>query len=188
MHSHEACMIDVSMRSAATSPSCSPVPSPQRLQCQDKIPYLYMVRKGNQGWSAPEMPNSDHLGAFPYPVHHDYSAFSTESSPHHSPPNRSPCRSIKSGPASPLHPRLSLETSGSRHEGFSSVHRLPLPPGATVSLPSTPAPQGTTKSEPVSMNCQWQKGKLIGRGTFGSVYVASNRYTYLFAPMFFSIY
>ena len=26
------------------------------------------------------------------------------------------------------------------------------------------------------MKNQWRKGKLIGRGTFGSVYVASNRY------------
>jgi hypothetical protein len=26
------------------------------------------------------------------------------------------------------------------------------------------------------MKSHWQKGKLIGRGTFGSVYVASNRY------------
>jgi serine/threonine protein kinase len=27
------------------------------------------------------------------------------------------------------------------------------------------------------MNSQWKKGKLIGRGTFGSVYVASNSET-----------
>jgi hypothetical protein len=26
------------------------------------------------------------------------------------------------------------------------------------------------------LNSQWQKGKLIGRGAFGSIYVATNRY------------
>ncbi|XWS45306.1 hypothetical protein CRYUN_Cryun15aG0125300 [Craigia yunnanensis] len=49
--------------------------------------------------------------------------------------------------------------------------------GAAMATPSPSIPQVTTKPEPLPMKCQWQKGKLIGRGTFGSVYVASNRET-----------
>ncbi|CAI9752832.1 unnamed protein product [Fraxinus pennsylvanica] len=45
-------------------------------------------------------------------------------------------------------------------------------PGAT--LPSHPVP---VKPELMPIKGQWQKGKLIGCGTFGSVYVASNRET-----------
>ncbi|CAA2981278.1 mitogen-activated protein kinase kinase kinase 5-like isoform X2 [Olea europaea var. sylvestris] len=50
-------------------------------------------------------------------------------------------------------------------------------PGATMpSLPTTiyPVP---VKPELMPIKGKWQKGKLIGRGTFGSVYVASNRET-----------
>ena len=32
------------------------------------------------------------------------------------------------------------------------------------------------KTESLPMKNQWQKGKLLGRGTFGTVYVATNRY------------
>lgn len=60
---------------------------------------------------------------------------------------------------------------------------IPMPsassPMASPSTPmasqSTPITQANTKTESTSMKNKWQKGKLIGRGTFGSVYVASNR-------------
>ncbi|XP_038882841.1 mitogen-activated protein kinase kinase kinase 5 isoform X2 [Benincasa hispida] len=48
-------------------------------------------------------------------------------------------------------------------------------PSTPMASPSTPITQASTKTESISMKNQWQKGKLIGRGTFGSVYVASNR-------------
>ncbi|XP_057769007.1 mitogen-activated protein kinase kinase kinase 5-like isoform X2 [Salvia miltiorrhiza] len=82
----------------------------------------------------------------------------------------------------------------------SPVHPLPLPP--SVSMPAFPTPISPVgfvpdlsslppQSMPVSLQAakndflaapepiksKWQKGKLIGRGTFGSVYVASNRET-----------
>ncbi|KAK4416231.1 Mitogen-activated protein kinase kinase kinase [Sesamum alatum] len=44
-----------------------------------------------------------------------------------------------------------------------------------ASIPSQPYPLSPVGSKCVKS--QWQKGKLIGRGTFGSVYVASNRET-----------
>ena len=174
------------IRSAPTSPFSSPaVTSPHRMSTSDMFPH-YLVPIGKQVWSAPEMPTLDVPG-LPPPAFYDYTAFSTDNTPLHSPPNRSPRQNNRSqsGPPSPIHQKLSLEISSSRPES-NGVHPLPLPPGAAMASPSASIPQVTTKPEPLPMNCQWQKGKLIGRGTFGSVYVASNRYTssiYLCCPL-----
>ncbi|XWS29382.1 hypothetical protein CRYUN_Cryun24cG0024900 [Craigia yunnanensis] len=172
--------VNVPIRSAPTSPFSSPaVISPHRMSTSDMFPH-YLVPTGKQVWSAPEMPTLDVPG-LPPPAFYDYTAFSTDNTPLHSPPNRSPRRNNRSqsGPPSPIHQRLSLEIPSSRPESNDpiNVHPLPLPPGAAMASPSASIPQVTTKPEPLPMNCQWQKGKLIGRGTFGSVYVASNRET-----------
>ncbi|XP_065630905.1 RPW8-like protein 1 [Quercus suber] len=57
------------------------------------------------------------------------------------------------------------------------VHPLPLSPGAATPSPSAPTPQPIAESESLWMNSHWQKGRLIGRGSFGSVYLATNRET-----------
>ncbi|CAM8915696.1 unnamed protein product [Rhodiola kirilowii] len=87
----------------------------------------------------------------------------------------------------------------SQGSNYANVHPLPLPPGASsassvplptpalpsaplpapsapLSAPSSPVPQVPIRPEYLSTN-NWQKGKLIGRGTFGSVYVATNLQT-----------
>ncbi|KAG6595050.1 Mitogen-activated protein kinase kinase kinase 5, partial [Cucurbita argyrosperma subsp. sororia] len=217
--------IDVPSRSAPTSPYASPALSPQRNSSINLSNIHHEAAPvGNQGWSAPELPNfhygtpvGNHVWSAPElpasammrgvpPAFFDGSTFSSESSPMHSPRmhsptthsprmhsprmhsprGRSPHRDPRSptGPASPLHTKISLETRSVRREsaGPVSVHPLPLPPGVPMPSPSTPMPlqstpitQANTKTEAISMKNQWQKGKLIGRGTFGSVYVASNR-------------
>ncbi|KAJ9177810.1 hypothetical protein P3X46_012982 [Hevea brasiliensis] len=82
--------------------------------------------------------------------------------------------------ASPLHPLLggmNLESATGRLEdGKSQCHPLPLPPGSPSSpsslLPSTRTPVVTENTTaPVS---KWKKGKLLGRGTFGHVYLGFN--------------
>ncbi|KAH6761762.1 mitogen-activated protein kinase kinase kinase 5 [Perilla frutescens var. hirtella] len=83
----------------------------------------------------------------------------------------------------------SLPTPGSSNSSTSDLS------GATMSFPPTPIStrvarpelpgvkqaspisQAVGKPEPIPIRSQWQKGKLIGKGTFGSVYVASNRET-----------
>ncbi|KAK9226702.1 hypothetical protein WN943_011750 [Citrus x changshan-huyou] len=60
-------------------------------------------------------------------------------------------------------------------------HPLPLPPGA-LSPPKSSATSAvmshiTEKISASSKKSQWQKGELIGRGTFGSVYIGTNRET-----------
>ncbi|XP_076939908.1 mitogen-activated protein kinase kinase kinase 5-like [Bidens hawaiensis] len=53
-----------------------------------------------------------------------------------------------------------------------NVHPLPLPPSRPVSRH-----QSLDKSDGKSIKGQWQKGKLLGHGTFGTVYEATNRET-----------
>lgn len=174
--------VEVPIRSAPTSPLESPALSPQRPSF-DLVPYhLYMVPRGNQVWSAPEMPTTDMMSGLPPPAFYDCSALSTDCSPSSSPPSKNICQLCRSpnGSSSPFPARLSFETASARRENSVpvEVHPLPLPPGAiTIHSPSSSIPQVATKPEPVPMKSQWQKGKLIGRGTFGSVYVASNRET-----------
>lgn len=174
--------ISVPARSASSSPFASPITSPQKTRNGEFMPYYYMTPKGNQFWSAPEMSTSE---AAPLPpAFFDLSALATETSPHQSPQGRSPQRHLRSssGPPSPIHSMLTLETSTTRRECNVpvGVHPLPLPPGAALPSPSVAATSfshATAKSESLPMKSQWQKGKLIGRGTFGSVYVATNRET-----------
>ncbi|XP_061972988.1 mitogen-activated protein kinase kinase kinase 5-like isoform X2 [Populus nigra] len=173
--------INIPTRSAPTSPFASPVRSPPRTSnTADMLPYYRMIAKANQVWSAPEMATLD-IPGLPPPAFMDISAFSTDNSPLQSPPNLSPQRSARSptGPPSPLIAKLSIESSAAWRESNANfeVHPLPLPPGAAVPSPSVPVPLALSKLESMSMKSQWQKGKLIGRGTFGSVYVASNRET-----------
>ncbi|CAN4095397.1 unnamed protein product [Withania somnifera] len=58
-----------------------------------------------------------------------------------------------------------------------NVHPLPLPPGVSQQ-PQLPITHNSTdKPDVPSVKGQWQKGKLLGRGTYGSVYEATNRET-----------
>ncbi|KAK6924087.1 Protein kinase domain [Dillenia turbinata] len=149
--------LNVPIRSAPVSP----LRSPQRKSKEDNFLPRGAFPLGLQVWSAPEMPASDIV--FGFQLH---------SSPENSPRQRSPCTNPKStsGPPSPLHARRSFELATPRREsnGNAVVHPLPLPPGAAVSPQSAPSPQVVAKTEVLPMKNQWQKGKLIGRGTFGS--------------------
>lgn len=170
--------IEIPIKSAPTSPLSSPGLSPRRQSVGDVLTYHYVVPQGNEVWSAPEMPTGDISGGHHPPLFFDYPAFSNDNSPLNSPQGRSTCQNPRSpGSTSPLQSKLSFETSTPRREGSGSleVHPLPLPPGAVISSPTVPIPQVTAKPESLPLKSQWQKGKLIGRGTFGSVYVASNR-------------
>ncbi|XP_062219849.1 mitogen-activated protein kinase kinase kinase YODA-like [Phragmites australis] len=116
---------------------------------------------------------------------------SPEYSPIPSPRMTSPGPSsrVHSGSVSPLHPRAGgvvPESPTSRHaEGKKKqTHRLPLPP-LSISNSSTFLPNNSTPASPISRSpggtenppspgSRWKKGKLIGRGTFGHVYVGFN--------------
>ena len=82
-------------------------------------------------------------------------------------------------PTSPLHPRLqglNLDSpTGKQDDGRSQCHPLPLPPGSPTS-PSSALSNTRSPFENSSPNLsKWKKGKLLGRGTFGHVYLGFNR-------------
>lgn len=102
-----------------------------------------------------------------------------------------PSSRIHSGAVTPIHPRsagTATETHTSWHDdGKQQSHRLPLPPVTTsisspfshstsaATSPSVPRSPGGAEN-PVNPGSRWKKGKLLGRGTFGHVYVGFNRY------------
>ncbi|KAL6953643.1 mitogen-activated protein kinase kinase kinase [Sarracenia purpurea var. burkii] len=110
---------------------------------------------------------------------------SPEYSPIPSPRMTSPGPSsrIHSGAVTPLHPRAGGATTD---EGKQQSHRLPLPPviisnsspfshsNSAATSPSVQRSPGRAEN-PTSPGSRWKKGKLLGRGTFGHVYVGFNR-------------
>ncbi|GAY34821.1 hypothetical protein CUMW_284660, partial [Citrus unshiu] len=116
---------------------------------------------------------------------------SPEYSPIPSPRMTSPGPSsrIQSGAVTPIHPRAGgapIESQTSwPDDGKQQSHRLPLPPitisnsspfshsNSAATSPSVPRSPGRMEN-PVSPESHWKKGKMLGRGTFGHVYVGFN--------------
>lgn len=116
---------------------------------------------------------------------------SPEYSPIPSPRMTSPGPSsrIQSGAVTPLHPRAGNggheSQAGWPDDGKQQSHRLPLPPvsisnsspfshsNSAATSPSVPRSPGRADNLP-SPGSRWKKGKLLGRGTFGHVYVGFN--------------
>ncbi|XP_024969926.1 mitogen-activated protein kinase kinase kinase YODA-like [Cynara cardunculus var. scolymus] len=96
---------------------------------------------------------------------------------------------IHSGAVTPLHPRAggaANESQNSRpDDGKKQSHRLPLPPisvtssspfsqsNSAATSPSVPRSPGRAENL-TSPGSRWKKGKLLGRGSFGHVYVGFN--------------
>ncbi|GER51021.1 serine/threonine protein kinase, partial [Striga asiatica] len=108
---------------------------------------------------------------------------SPEYSPNPSPRMTSPGPGsrIQSGAVTPLHPRVG-------DDGKQKSHRLPLPPvtisnsspfshsNSAATSPSVPRSPGRAENLVIA-GSRWKKGKLLGRGTFGHVYVGFNSET-----------
>uniref|UniRef100_A0A0C9QM28 mitogen-activated protein kinase kinase kinase n=1 Tax=Wollemia nobilis TaxID=56998 RepID=A0A0C9QM28_9CONI len=95
---------------------------------------------------------------------------------------------IHSGAVSPLHSKFVSDFLGGRHDDNSivPVHPLPLPPGRSISSGASPlspnSPSAGVQRSPARLETsvtpgQWQKGKRLGSGTFGTVYEGFNRET-----------
>lgn len=90
-------------------------------------------------------------------------AKTSHSSGNHSPKQHNTIQGGSHSHHSKIYSRVSSENNRA------DAHPLPLPPPTRA----LPRPQQPMKS-------QWQKGKLIGRGSFGNVYHATNLYADIF--------
>jgi hypothetical protein len=84
-----------------------------------------------------------------------------------------------SAPQSAMRTTLSPEDHIARTEGIWSTvssHPLPLSPGAISPVKTGLSNQPAPKVEMSLVTGEWEKGRLIGSGTVGCVYEATNRY------------
>jgi serine/threonine protein kinase len=145
---HRNLRLDLPVRSAPASGFSSPALSPRRYNTLDLFPTPPMISQRFQTSSPSELTNT---------------------TPLHSPKLPSPSQNVKC-------PNRVCWREGNNSN---DVHPLPLPPGVSRPLQS-PATRHVTmynRSDESFVKGQWQKGKLIGRGTYGSVYIAINRET-----------
>lgn len=174
--------LNIPAKSAPSSGFSSPVQSPRRMSNVDFSSAAISIQDTNV-WSARSVWSSDLMGSSPPCASPDKFAGGQERSPRSSPLISPVLRSRNlSAPQSPMHPKLFPENHASRPEGngSASFHPLPLPPASISPKPTTSSHQVAPKVEMPSVAGQWQKGKLLGSGTFGCVYEATNRYTILF--------
>ncbi|KAL0017315.1 hypothetical protein SO802_004384 [Lithocarpus litseifolius] len=166
----------VLVKSAPASGFSSPNVSPRKSDYGDLSPSILAFQKfqdGIVGSSSKVQPAKTMRSPDQSPL-----CSPTAQSPHLTP--KSPKRSALAS-----HHKLPLEghMDWPESSNHASAYPLPLPPRAT--LPSQSSPQShlsTThhiaeQPHVSSFKGQWQKGRLIGRGTFGSVYLATNRET-----------
>ncbi|KAL0914621.1 hypothetical protein M5K25_014984 [Dendrobium thyrsiflorum] len=173
--------LSIPAKSAPPSGFSSPVHSPRRLSNVDVFPSVFSASQGLQVFSAPEVSSMDMMIGMSPKTSSEKLHGSPDISPSYSPTIRSPILKSKnpSAPQSPLHPKIYSENSSTWHDNNMSlnVHPLPLPPGPAVLPQPNFSHQNANKNEGASMTSQWQKQKLIGSGTFGNVYRATNRHT-----------
>ncbi|TVU44852.1 hypothetical protein EJB05_04313 [Eragrostis curvula] len=171
--------LNIPAKSAPSSGFSSPVQSPRRLSNVDFSSAAISIQDTNV-WSARSVLSSDLLGSSPPSASPEIFAGGHERSPRSSPLRSPVLRSRNpSGPPSPMHPKLFPENHVSRPEGngSASFHPLPLPPASVSPKQTNGSHQIVPKVEMPSVAGQWQKGKLLGSGTFGCVYEATNRHT-----------
>ncbi|KAJ1391020.1 Protein kinase domain [Sesbania bispinosa] len=190
--------------SAPDSSLSSPSRSPLRAFGTDQVlnsafwagkPYPEVNLVGSGHCSSPGSGhNSGHNsmgGDMSGPLFWQPSRGSPEYSPVPSPRMTSPGPSsrIQSGAVTPIHPRAGGTPTESQtgwiDDGKQQSHRLPLPPlsitnsspfshsnsaATSPSMPRSPA----RADNPMSSGSRWKKGKLLGRGTFGHVYLGFN--------------
>lgn len=174
-------------KSAPTTGFSSPALSPQRFSTVD-LSHSLVNRLELRGSTSPQGPLSNKLACSP-PQMFSTQVFSArqtctpDHSPVHSPKFNSAFQDSRnaSGLAFHSHHKSLPESSVGLREGSShaNLHPLPLPPGGPKPSHSTTNGYVMEKPDVSLVKGQWTKGKLIGRGTFGSVYEAVNRYANL---------
>lgn len=160
--------LNVPARSAPSSGFTSPVRSPKRFSTQDLFHHPL-----HQASSSPSE-------AYAFQLSPTRVINSADHSPVSSPILASSANRIRNSKSVALHSHhksLPESSLGWNEANNNNVHPLPLPPGVPRQ------PELCTMHSNMDKPCvsptkgQWLKGKLLGRGTYGSVYEATNRET-----------
>lgn len=153
--------LNVPVRSAPSSGFTSPDPSPKRFSTQDPFhPPL------NQASSSPSE-------AYSFQLSPTRVINSAESSPVlRSSANR--IRNNRNGAVHSHHKSFPESSLGGNETNNINVHPLPLPPGVPRQPELCTIHSNMDKPCVSPTKGQWLKGKLLGRGTYGSVYEATN--------------
>ncbi|KAK4429062.1 Mitogen-activated protein kinase kinase kinase [Sesamum alatum] len=157
-------------RSAPSSGYSSPLLSPQRYRTVDLFHPSFQVS------SALEFPTSDRISK----SHQITPTPTPEHSPLYSPMSQSPSkhgnsRNCNCGFIHSCNKSLPESSAAGPDANNANVHPLPRPP--TISRQSPAIWHSSDKSDISSVKGQWQRGRPIGRGTYGSVYIATHRET-----------
>ncbi|KAH9758423.1 mitogen-activated protein kinase kinase kinase 5 [Citrus sinensis] len=176
---------DIIPKSAPTSVFSSPAVSPQSSKTGNVFSSFW-APKEIQDWSTAEVPDLGRFVGCTSPVSpFKRNVYSADHSPLPSPPRQSSQSNLRS-PRKVYFPLRHKSLPQNSKELLESnnhlnAHPLPLPPGALSppksSVTSAVMPHIMEKPSASPKKSQWQKGKLIGRGTFGSVYIGTNRET-----------
>lgn len=157
--------LNVPVRSAPSSGFTSPVRSPKRFNTQDLFHHPL-----HQASSSPSEAYSFQLSPTRVINSADHSPLSSPILP--SSANR--IRNSRSGAVHSHHKSLPESSLGWNEANNNNVHPLPLPPGVPRQPESCTIHSNMDKPCVSPAKGQWLKGKLLGRGTFGSVYEATN--------------
>lgn len=154
-------------KSAPSSGYSSPLLSPQKYRTVDLFQPSFQVS------SAWEKSASDRISKS--------SKISPEHSPLHSPTNHGNTKN--SVFAHSRHKSLAEGLAARPDANNANVHPLPLPP-STSSRPSPTRRHSIDRLDFPSVKGQWQRGRPIGRGTYGNVYIATHRYVKKYLKIF----
>lgn len=157
--------LNVPARSAPGSGFTSPVPSPKRFSTQDLFqPPFHQPSSPSEAYSFQLSPTRVINSA-------DHSPLSSPTLPN--PVNRT--RNHRSSAVHSHHKSLPESSLAWTEANNIDVHPLPLPPGVPRQPELCTIQSNMDKPCVSPTKGQWLKGKLLGRGTYGSVYEATNR-------------
>ncbi|XP_027092103.1 mitogen-activated protein kinase kinase kinase 5-like isoform X1 [Coffea arabica] len=158
--------VNIPARSAPSSGFSSPALSPRF----STVDFHYPFRAS----SALETSPQDRVTGSPPPLLPTKLPCSPDHSPVRSPTSQNPCMNVRKNNGAALHSYHKSHSETWFDGNNANVHPLPLPPGVLRPSQSSLTYQNVDKSDVSPVIAQWKKGKLIGRGTYGSVYVATN--------------
>lgn len=164
--------LNVPARSAPGSGFTSPNLSPKRYSTVDLFhPTFHQA-------SSPSDASSDRRAGYSIQLSTARITQSADHSPLSSPTRRNPVNRTWNHQNGVVHSHhKSLPESPVDWPEGNNVHPLPLPPGVSQQPQLATNHNNVDKPDIPSVKGQWQKGKLLGRGTYGSVYEATNRET-----------